>query len=210
MSPERIQGAEYTVRSDVWSLGITLIELALGRFPFSANDDDDDSDMEHPLERVPEGEEDQRDDEAERTLSPSRPENRESTLLKAADRQKEKRASSSSFLALPGSGKSEKRKSVAEKRRSVAFTGVSLAGGGAANSANHQMSILELLQHVVNEPAPKLPSGRFPEEVGDFVDACLWKNVTKRPTPKQLLKHKWLRESTTKEVDLVGWAATIP
>lgn len=34
MSPERIQGAKYSVQSDVWSLGITLMELALGRFPF--------------------------------------------------------------------------------------------------------------------------------------------------------------------------------
>ncbi|KAJ1916012.1 MAP kinase kinase (MEK) [Tieghemiomyces parasiticus] len=34
MSPERIKGATYTVKSDVWSLGLTLMELALGRFPF--------------------------------------------------------------------------------------------------------------------------------------------------------------------------------
>jgi len=34
MSPERITGAVYSVKSDVWSLGITLLELALGRFPF--------------------------------------------------------------------------------------------------------------------------------------------------------------------------------
>ncbi|KAI9224465.1 kinase-like domain-containing protein [Blastocladiella britannica] len=34
MAPERIQGQRYTVRSDVWSLGITLLELALGRFPY--------------------------------------------------------------------------------------------------------------------------------------------------------------------------------
>ncbi|CAN6629210.1 hypothetical protein TRVA0_012S00694 [Trichomonascus vanleenenianus] len=33
MSPERIQGAPYTVKSDVWSLGITLVELAIGKFP---------------------------------------------------------------------------------------------------------------------------------------------------------------------------------
>ncbi|THU99278.1 Pkinase-domain-containing protein [Dendrothele bispora CBS 962.96] len=44
MSPERIQGAEYSVKSDVWSLGIALIELAHGRFPFydSGSSDDDD------------------------------------------------------------------------------------------------------------------------------------------------------------------------
>ncbi|CAO3704041.1 unnamed protein product [Rhizopus stolonifer] len=34
MSPERIMGSPYSVKSDVWSLGITLMELALGRFPF--------------------------------------------------------------------------------------------------------------------------------------------------------------------------------
>lgn len=35
--PERIdpnRGKEYDVRSDVWSLGITLIEIATGRFPY--------------------------------------------------------------------------------------------------------------------------------------------------------------------------------
>ncbi|KAF8321948.1 kinase-like domain-containing protein, partial [Amanita rubescens] len=47
MSPERIQGAEYSIKSDVWSLGISLIELANGRFPFSGStDDDDDDDLE--------------------------------------------------------------------------------------------------------------------------------------------------------------------
>ena len=40
--PERIQGAQYSVKSDVWSLGISLIELALGRFPFAEDDGDDD------------------------------------------------------------------------------------------------------------------------------------------------------------------------
>ncbi|RDW42280.1 MAP kinase [Yarrowia lipolytica] len=34
MSPERIQGGNYTVKSDVWSLGISLLELLLGKFPF--------------------------------------------------------------------------------------------------------------------------------------------------------------------------------
>ncbi|KAI8903669.1 kinase-like domain-containing protein [Powellomyces hirtus] len=36
MSPERIQGGRYSVQSDVWSLGITLMELALGKFPFQS------------------------------------------------------------------------------------------------------------------------------------------------------------------------------
>ena len=32
--PERITGNEYSIRSDVWSMGISLLELAQNRFPF--------------------------------------------------------------------------------------------------------------------------------------------------------------------------------
>ena len=50
------------------------------------------------------------------------------------------------------------------------------------------MSILELLQHIVNEPAPKLtPEGRFPKAAEDFVNACLLKDPEARKTPKELL-----------------------
>ncbi|KAJ9664262.1 MAP kinase kinase (MEK) [Coniosporium apollinis] len=41
MAPERIQGSPYTVKSDVWSVGLTLMELAIGKFPFSGGDDRD-------------------------------------------------------------------------------------------------------------------------------------------------------------------------
>jgi mitogen-activated protein kinase kinase len=34
MAPERICGNEYTIRSDVWSTGISLLELVQNRFPF--------------------------------------------------------------------------------------------------------------------------------------------------------------------------------
>ncbi len=34
MAPERIQGQAYTVTTDVWSLGLTLMEVAMNRFPF--------------------------------------------------------------------------------------------------------------------------------------------------------------------------------
>ena len=134
--PERIQGAQYTVKSDVWSLGISLIELALGRFPFSESDPDD-SDLS----------------DLEGTLSPN-------------------------SIAIPP--KKEKNKNVKKDRRKS--KGVSLQGGGM------MMSILELLQHIVNEPAPRLISdGRFPKEAEDFVDSCLFKDPDARKTPKDLL-----------------------
>lgn len=38
MAPERIMGKPYTVTCDVWLLGLTLLEVATCRFPFSANE----------------------------------------------------------------------------------------------------------------------------------------------------------------------------
>ena len=74
----------------------------------------------------------------------------------------------------------EKERRDKKKRRKS--KGVSLQGGGMT------MSILELLQHIVNEPAPRLtPEGRFPKEAEDFVDSCLWKDPDARKTPKDLL-----------------------
>lgn len=34
MAPERIRGLPYNITSDVWSLGLTILELASNRFPF--------------------------------------------------------------------------------------------------------------------------------------------------------------------------------
>ncbi|KAJ6504703.1 ste7-like protein [Mycena vitilis] len=173
MSPERIQGAQYTVKSDVWSLGISLIELALGRFPFSESlsDDSDLSDFEG-------------------TLSPARPGSMNSLAslgLPPPGRSKHASASAAATKA-----KKDKRKS----------KGVSLQGGGMT------MSILELLQHIVNEPAPRLtPEGRFPE-AESFIDNCLLKDPDQRRTPKDLLKDVWILYSRASTIDLEAWANT--
>ncbi|KAK1228034.1 Protein kinase C signaling pathway involved MAPKK protein [Marasmius sp. AFHP31] len=37
MAPERFSGHDYTIRSDVWSLGIILLELVQNRFPFPSD-----------------------------------------------------------------------------------------------------------------------------------------------------------------------------
>lgn len=137
--PERIQGAQYTVKSDIWSLGISLIELALGRFPFSESEQDD-SDLS----------------DFEGTLSPGHP------------------------IPLPAArAKAKADKAKKDRRKSK---GVSLQGGGM------MMSILELLQHIVNEPAPRLiPEERFSKEAQDFVDSCLFKDPDARKAPQDLL-----------------------
>lgn len=38
MQPERLQGTHYRVESDIWSLGLSLVEMALGRYPIPPPD----------------------------------------------------------------------------------------------------------------------------------------------------------------------------
>lgn len=38
MSPERLQGTHYSVQSDIWSLGLSLVELAIGMYPIPPPD----------------------------------------------------------------------------------------------------------------------------------------------------------------------------
>lgn len=39
MSPERIKGDEHSYNSDVWSLGLTILECAIGRYPYMEKDE---------------------------------------------------------------------------------------------------------------------------------------------------------------------------
>ncbi|SGY33367.1 BQ5605_C002g01487 [Microbotryum silenes-dioicae] len=222
MSPERISGDPYTVKSDVWSLGITLVELAIGRFPFSSDDgrSDDDSDDDEVvvldkrsarLARI--ADEDYPGDE---TLSPVRPEERAGTLEAAEQKRVARRKAGGGSVDAAVDAETDAARNDDRKRRSVA--GVSLAGSG------HQMSILELLQYIVNEPAPSLPANRFSPEAQEFVNAMLRKepigwNVKKkgplpkdlaRPTPKELLEYKWLVDAMASDTDVEAFARTIP
>lgn len=38
LQPERLQGTHYSVQSDIWSMGLSLVELALGRYPIPPPD----------------------------------------------------------------------------------------------------------------------------------------------------------------------------
>lgn len=40
MAPERIMGKPYNVSCDVWSLGLTILEVAMGQFPYHLQTDD--------------------------------------------------------------------------------------------------------------------------------------------------------------------------
>lgn len=152
MSPERIQGDQYSVKSDVWSLGVSIIELALGRFPFADDDDEDDVDEEE---------------------------------------EEELRGTLNARIASSASPNGHGRRPSRSKNH---------------NAGASQMSMLELLQRIVNEPPPRLyssssasaPGGILcPEDLCKFVDECLTKDPKKRPTPKELTKHPYIIKCET-------------
>ena len=53
VQPERVQGAEYTLKSDMWSSGISLIELANGHFPFSVSSEEEEEEELYPIPDAP-------------------------------------------------------------------------------------------------------------------------------------------------------------
>lgn len=121
MAPERIQGSPYTVKSDVWSVGLTLMELAIGKFPFSVDNEDDEEEAAGP------------------------------------------------------------------------------------------QGILDLLQQIVLEPAPKLPkSEAFPQILEDVIAKCLAKDPAERPTPANLWDHDpFLQAAKRTPVNLEEWAVSM-
>lgn len=39
LQPERLQGTHYSVQSDIWSLGLSLVEMAIGMYPIPPPDE---------------------------------------------------------------------------------------------------------------------------------------------------------------------------
>jgi mitogen-activated protein kinase kinase len=105
MAPERIRGQTYKVSADVWSLGLTIMEVAQNRFPFPS------------------------------VLTP-----------------------------------------------------------------------IELVTHIANLPAPELSNEfEWSDILKDFLRVCLEKDGEKRPTPKQMLDHTFITDSSARKLDLEKW-----
>ncbi|XP_023227945.1 dual specificity mitogen-activated protein kinase kinase 1-like isoform X2 [Centruroides sculpturatus] len=147
MSPERLQGTHYTVQSDIWSLGLSLVEMAIGRYPIPPPD------------------------------------------------PKELAAIFGSKYTADQDGETP---SPSSKNRPSSFT-VSLGDGP------RPMSIFELLDYIVNEPPPTVPTGVFSTEFKDLVDRCLKKNPAERADLKTLMNHPFVKRSETEEIDFAGW-----
>ncbi|ELK19397.1 Dual specificity mitogen-activated protein kinase kinase 2 [Pteropus alecto] len=161
MSPERLQGTHYSVQSDIWSMGLSLVELSIGRYPIPPPDA---KELEAIFGRpMVDGAEGEPHSISPRPRPPGRP----------------------------------------------------ISGHGM--DSRPAMAIFELLDYIVNEPPPKLPSGVFTQDFQEFVNKwglaqVAWGPEQKAgpcllPTGASLLfqNHTFIKRSEVEEVDFAGW-----
>jgi len=114
MSPERISGGSYSFNSDLWSLGLSLLELAMGRFPYPPNAE-----------------------------------------------------------------------------------------------AGERLGFWDLLDHIVEEPAPAIPPHLSPA-FADFLRLCLQKEPENRPSTADLTHHPWIQSAAGLDHGvLLNWIQTV-
>uniref|UniRef100_H2Z9Z6 mitogen-activated protein kinase kinase n=1 Tax=Ciona savignyi TaxID=51511 RepID=H2Z9Z6_CIOSA len=130
MAPERLQGSKYTILSDIWSLGLSLIEMAIGRFP----------------------------------IPPPTP--AQVTAMFSNDGKK----------------------------------------GG--DFGPRPMAIFELLDYIVNEPAPKLPRGHFSDEFCDFVANCMKKDPKERSDLAFLMESSFVTNVKLTQYEFATWVCS--
>jgi mitogen-activated protein kinase kinase 1 len=155
MSPERLQGSQYSVASDLWSLGLSLLEISLGIYPIPPPDQE--------------------------------------TLVQIFGPQV---ADDNHVMQPPTSAGSR-----AQARGAVV---------PAVNRPQPKpMAIFELLEYIVNQPPPQLPSRVFSEHMRDFVDRCLKRNANERADLSSLINHEWLKGVETDDIDIAEWVTSI-
>ncbi|RPA72067.1 Pkinase-domain-containing protein, partial [Ascobolus immersus RN42] len=75
---------------------------------------------------------------------------------------------------------------------SLGITAMEMANGEPPHADIHPMKVLFLIP---KEPAPVLDEEKFSKDFCEFVALCVEKDAKKRPTAKELLKHRFIKSA---------------